>query len=124
MFATNRGTEGPFWGPLENLAKSGPQSMALTDTAIRAFGNVYKPTKKKDERGLYLLFQPSGGKLWRFKYRFEGKEKKLGFGRYPDVSLKEARKRRDLARETLAKGIDPAEEKKQNAILAELNAAK
>ena len=97
--------------------------MALTDTTIRAFGKVEKPKKMKDEKGLYLLLQPSGGKLWRFKYRFEGKEKKLGFGRYPDVSLKEARKRRDLARETLAKGIDPAEEKKQNAILAELNAA-
>lgn len=97
--------------------------MALTDTAIRALTHGDKPIKKADEKGLYLLLQPSGGKLWRFKYRFDGKEKKLGLGRYPDVSLKEARRRRDLARQTLAMGIDPIEDKRQQAIQAELNAA-
>ena len=97
--------------------------MALTDTAIRAFVHGDKPIKKTDEKGLFLLLQPTGGKLWRFKYRFGGKEKKLGLGRYPDVSLKEARRRRDLARQTLAMGIDPVEEKKQEAIQAELDAA-
>ena len=97
--------------------------MALTDTAIRALIHGDKPTKKTDEKGLFLLLQPSGGKLWRFKYRFGGKEKKLSLGRYPDVPLKEARRRRDLARQTLAMGIDPAEQKKQQALESALSAA-
>lgn len=97
--------------------------MALTDISIRALVHGDKPIKKADEKGLFLLLQPSGGKLWRFKYRFNGKEKKLGLGRYPDVSLKEARRRRDEARQTLAMGIDPGEEKKQVALSAALNAA-
>lgn len=97
--------------------------MALTDIAIRALVHGAKPIKKADEKGLFLLLQPSGGKLWRFKYRFNGKEKKLGLGRYPDVSLKEARRRRDEARQTLAMGTDPGEEKKQVALAAALNAA-
>ena len=65
--------------------------MALSDTAIRAAKHGPKPIKLADERGLFLLVQPSGGKLWRLKYKFQGKEKKLSLGRYPDVSLKEAR---------------------------------
>ena len=97
--------------------------MALTDVVIRGLVHGDKPIKKSDERGLFLLLQPSGGKLWRFKYRFNGKEKKLGLGRYPDVSLKEARRRRDQARETLAMGQDPGEAKKQAALMAALNAA-
>ena len=97
--------------------------MALTDIAIRALVHGDKPIKKADEKGLFLLLQPSGGKLWRFKYRFNGKEKKLGLGRYPDVPLKEARKRRDDARQSLALGIDPGEEKKQEALTSALNAA-
>lgn len=82
--------------------------MALTDTAIRTAKPAAKPRKLADERGLYLLINPGGGKLWRFKYRVEGKEKLLAFGAYPDVSLKAARARRDEAREQLAQGIDPA----------------
>lgn len=97
--------------------------MALTDISIRALVHGDKPVKKTDERGLFLLLQPSGGKLWRFKYRFNGKEKKLGLGRYPDVSLKEARRRRDEARQTLAMGIDPGEEKKDRARETALSAA-
>lgn len=97
--------------------------MALTDIAIRALVHGDKPIKKTDEKGLFLLLQPSGGKLWRLKYRYDGKEKKLSLGRYPDVSLKEARKRRDLARETLAMGKDPGEVKKQEVMMAALNAA-
>ena len=97
--------------------------MPLTDIAIRGLVSNDKPLKKADEKGLYLLVQPSGGKLWRFKYRFSGKEKKLALGRYPDVSLKEARRRRDEARQTLAMGIDPGEERKQLALTAALNAA-
>ena len=97
--------------------------MALTDTAIRALIHGDKPSKKADEKGLFLLLQPSGGKLWRFKYRFDGKEKKLALGRYPDVSLKEARRRRDEARQTLAMGVDPVEQKKEDALEAALSAA-
>lgn len=97
--------------------------MPLTDIVIRSLTHGEKPIKKADEKGLFLLLQPSGGKLWRFKYRFNGKEKKLGLGRYPDVSLKEARRRRDEARQTLAMGTDPGEVKKQVALTAALNAA-
>ena len=124
MFATSRELKGATVGAthvtLENVA---PNSMPLTDTAIRALAHGDKPIKKADEKGLFLLLQPSGGKLWRFMYRFNGKEKKLGLGRYPDVSLKEARRRRDDARQTLAMGIDPGEEKKREVEAAALSAA-
>lgn len=62
-----------------------------------------------DERGLYLEVSPGGGKWWRLKYRFAGKEKRLSLGVYPDVSLVEARERRDSYRALLADGIDPSE---------------
>ena len=81
--------------------------MALTDTAIRNAKHGPKPIKLGDERGLFLLLQPSGGKLWRLKYYYLGNEKKLSLGRYPDVSLKVARERRDEARTLLANGADP-----------------
>lgn len=87
--------------------------MALTDTAIRNAKPGEKPRKMFDERGLFLLVQPSGGKLWRLKYGYLGKEKKLSLGRYPDVSLKVARERRDEARTLLANGADPASVKAQ-----------
>lgn len=97
--------------------------MALTDIAIRALVHGDKPIKKADEKGLFLLLQPSGGKLWRFKYRFNGKEKKLGLGRYPDVSLREARRRRDEARQIVAMGVDPSEQKRRDVLAAALNAS-
>lgn len=90
-----------------------PPLMSLTDTAIRNAKPGAKPIKLGDERGLFLLVQPSGGKLWRLKYRFAGKELKLSLGTYPDVSLKEARRRRDEARTLLAQGIDPGAERKR-----------
>jgi integrase len=86
--------------------------MPLSDTAIRSAKPDAKDIKLSDERGLYLLVAKTGGKLWRFKYRFEGKEKKLSFGSYPDVPLKEARRRRDEARTQLANGHDPSALKK------------
>jgi len=86
--------------------------MALTDTAIRQAKHGAKPIKLADERGLYLQLRPSGGKLWRMKYRFDGKEKQLSLGIYPDVSLKEARRRRDEARGKLADGVDPSAERR------------
>jgi hypothetical protein len=86
--------------------------MPLTDTAIRNAKPGEKPVKLFDERGLYLEISPTGGKWWRFKYRFDGKEKRLSLGVYPDVSLKDARDRRDAARRLLADGIDPSENRK------------
>lgn len=67
-----------------------------------------------DARGLYLEVAPSGGKWWRLKYRYGGKEKRLSLGVYPDVSLKDARERRDDARKLLANDIDPSEFRKTN----------
>jgi Arm DNA-binding domain len=63
-----------------------------------------RPYRLGDSRGLYLLVTPSGGKWWRFDYRFGGKRKRLSTGTYPDVALKEARGRRDSSREHLAHG--------------------
>lgn len=87
--------------------------MALTDIAIRQAKPVAKQYKIADGAGLYLLVTPAGGKLWRFKYRVAGKEKLLAFGAYPEVSLAEARKRRDEAREQIAASKDPSREKKR-----------
>lgn len=97
--------------------------MALNDIAIRTAKHGPKPIKLADEKGLFLLLQPSGGKLWRLKYRIGGKEKKLGLGRYPDISLKEARRRRDEARTAIALGRDPSEEKKQATLAASQKAS-
>lgn len=97
--------------------------MALTEIAIRKAKPGTKPIKLADEKGMFLLLQPSGGKLWRLKYRFAGKEKKLALGRYPDIGLKEARARRDDARRMIADGIDPGEVKQEEARAAKLNAA-
>jgi hypothetical protein len=64
--------------------------------------------RRFDGKGLYLEFVPGGGKWWRLKYRFEGKEKRLALGAYPEVSLKDARHRCDAARQLLAQGTDPS----------------
>ena len=94
--------------------------MALTDTSIRNSKPKAKAYKISDERGLRILINPSGSKLWRFKYSFDGKEKGLSLGAYPEVSLKDARERRDEARKLLANGIDPsANRKAQKAAKAE-----
>ena len=86
--------------------------MPLTDTAIRKLKPAEKQFKVADEKGLHLLVSPSGGKLWRLKYRFDGKEKLLSFGTYPDVPLIRAREKRDEARRLLADGVDPGEHRK------------
>lgn len=86
--------------------------MALTDTAVRNARPAGKPRKRADEKGLYLLLAPSGGKWWRFDYRYGGKQKTLSLGVYPDISLKVARERRDEARALLAQGVDPGENRK------------
>lgn len=79
----------------------------LTDLFVRQVKPDPKPKKYSDERGLFLLVQPAGGKLWRLAYRFDGKQKTLALGVYPDVSLARAREKRDEARKLLADGIDP-----------------
>ena len=86
--------------------------MPLTDIAIRNAKPRAKPAKMFDERGLFLMVTPGGGKWWRLKYRFDAKEKLLSLGVYPDVGLKDARERRDAARKLLADGIDPGENRK------------
>ena len=85
--------------------------MPLSDAAVRNAKPREKPYKLADFSGLYLQIQPNGSKLWRLKYRMLGKEKKLSIGPYPEISLSEARRRRDKAREQLHSGLDPSREK-------------
>jgi hypothetical protein len=74
--------------------------MALTDTRVRNAKPRQKPYKLGDTDGLFLLITPAGGKLWRLKYRFAGKEKSLALGKYPHVTLAAARDSKDTARNT------------------------
>jgi integrase len=96
--------------------------MALTDLAVRNAKPAEKQQKLFDSSGLFLLITPAGGKRWVLKYRVNGKEKSLALGMYPEVTLVEARKRRDAAREKLAGGIDPGEAKKADRRAAKLAA--
>lgn len=86
--------------------------MKLNDVAVRKAKPTDKSYRMADGGGMYLEVMPNGSKYWRMKYRIEGKEKRLAFGVYPDVSLALARERRDDARKLLAQGIDPSETKK------------
>ena len=79
--------------------------MSLTDTAIRNAKPAARPLKLFDGGGLYLEVAPAGGKWWRLKYRFGGKEKRISLGVYPQVALKDARERREAARKQLAAGV-------------------
>jgi len=80
----------------------------LNESRIRAAKPAEKPYKLFDERGLFMLMTPTGGRLWRFRYRHGGVEKLLTLGAYPDVSLKRAREKRDDARRHVADGVDPS----------------
>jgi integrase len=82
--------------------------MTLTDTAVRKTRPSNRPVKLSDGGGLHLLLTPSGSRLWRLQYRFAGKQKMLAFGAYPEVSLADARAKRDGAKKVLESGIDPA----------------
>lgn len=88
--------------------------MPLTDTAIRSAKSPVKPRKLTDAQGLYLLVKPNNSKHWYLKYRFQGKERKLAFGAYPDVTLLQARKLREEARALLGAGSDPGLLRQQN----------
>lgn len=79
----------------------------LSETKVRSTKPQEREYKLFDGGGLFLMVTPSGGKLWHFKYRFDGKEKKLTFGNYPAISLLDARKRRDDARRLLVNNVDP-----------------
>jgi integrase len=104
-----------LWTVLEDT------NMKLTDTALRALKPTDKVQKLSDGGGLYLHVTPTGSRLWRMAYRFAGKQKLLSFGAYPAISLRDARKLREEAKEQLAKGIDPGAEKRQakEAVLAQ-----
>lgn len=86
--------------------------MALTDAAIKAAKPAAKLFRITDSNGLCLEIAPTGSKLWRYRYRFNDKAKMLALGTYPALSLLKARQKRDEAREQLANGIDPGEQKK------------
>jgi len=86
--------------------------MALTDVAVKTAKPREKAYRLYDTAGLYVEVSPAGSKLWRVKYRFDGKEKRLSLGSYPELGLKEAREERDKARKLRANGVDPGEHKK------------
>ena len=86
--------------------------MPLNDIKCKSIKPKDKIFKVSDEKGLYLEVNPNGSKYWRLKYRFDGKEKRLAFGVYPEVSLKEARDKADEARRKIKDCIDPSAEKK------------
>ncbi|MCU1788557.1 DUF4102 domain-containing protein [Pectobacterium polaris] len=86
--------------------------MALTDIKVRSAKPEEKPYKLTDGNGMFLLVHTNGSKYWRLRYRSDGKEKTLALGVYPEVSLSEARQKRDEARKLIAAGVDPNEHKK------------
>jgi integrase len=97
--------------------------MPLTVLQVDKAKPKEKDYKLSDERGMFLLVTKAGGKHWRLKYRFDGKEKALSIGSYPDLSLKDAREIRDKARNQLAKGIDPSAEKQAKKYSSAVSAA-
>ena len=97
--------------------------MALTDVAIRNAKAGAKAVKLADGGGMFLLVTPGGGKLWRLKFRIDGREKLLAIGAYPEIGLGEAPRRREEARELIALGKDPSREKQREKVRARLQAA-
>ncbi|MGS0634609.1 tyrosine-type recombinase/integrase [Citrobacter sp. VF227] len=95
--------------------------MSLNARQVETCKPKEKEYKLSDERGLYLLVKPNGSRYWRMKYRFNGKEKKLALGVYPDISLGGARHRRDEARKLLAEGTDPAEKKRLDKLTRKIS---
>lgn len=90
--------------------------MALTDLAIKTAKPRDKSYKLSDGGGLYIEISPSGGKWWRYKYRFDGKELRISLGTYPDISLKDARERHAAERKNLANGINPSALRKSDKL--------
>ncbi|RMU42567.1 Integrase protein [Pseudomonas syringae pv. primulae] len=92
--------------------------VALTDTALRTAKPRDKLYRLADAQGLCIEVTPSGGKLWRLRYRFDGKAKMLSLGIYPAITLAQARERREAARKMLAQGVDPSAHKQQEKTAA------
>ena len=90
--------------------------MPLSDAAIRSLKPKEKSFKISDFEGLFLTVKSTGSKLWHFKYRIDGKEKLLSIGIYPEVTLAQARAKKDQARSQLASGQDPGEAKKDQKL--------
>ncbi|MBQ0347698.1 tyrosine-type recombinase/integrase [Citrobacter freundii] len=90
--------------------------MALTDIKVRTAKPTDKQYKLTDGNGMHLLVHPNGSRYWRLQYRFGGKQKMLALGVYPEVSLADARARRDEARKLLANSIDPGDKKKNDKV--------
>ena len=88
----------------------------LTDTKIKQAKVTDKPYKIYDSEGLYIEVAPTGSKRWRWRYRWNGKEKLLSFGIYPEVPLKLARDRRAAAKELLVSGVDPSQARKEEKV--------
>jgi hypothetical protein len=88
------------------------RSRTLTEQAVQEAQPLRRPWKVSDGGGLYLLIAPTGGRYWRYNYRFAGKQKTVALGIYPDVPLEKARERHRRARELLADGIDPSQERR------------
>jgi integrase len=97
--------------------------MALTHTAVLKAFSKDVPYKLSDGGGLHLLVQPGGSKLWRFRYRYGGKENMLALGAFPEVSLATARSKRDDAKKLLAAGTDPSAQRKLDKVAAAVAAA-
>lgn len=97
--------------------------MALTDSAIRTAKPTDKPYRLFDGGGLYLEVSPAGGKLWRLKYRYAGKEKLLALGKYPVVTLADARGKREASKKLLSENVDPGVYKQQEKTRRHLLAA-
>ena len=95
------------------------RKMPLTDTAVRNAKPKDKPYKLSDFAGLYLLIRPSGSKLWRYDYSFFKKRNTLALGSYPVVSLADARRKRDNAKELLSRDIDPSAQRKLDRLAAQ-----
>jgi hypothetical protein len=97
--------------------------MRLTNTACKNAKPTKKPYRMADGGGMYLEVMPNGSRYWRLKYRISGKEKRLALGVYPQISLAEARERREAAKKQLSDGVDPGfakqERKRQTALNAE-----
>jgi integrase len=94
--------------------------MPLNDTMIRSAKPRETDWKLADGQGLYLLVTSKGSKLWRLKFRHLGTEKKLSLGAYPEISLKDARRLREVAKRRLAEGVDPAREKQASKAAAKI----
>ncbi len=98
--------------------------MALSDVKIRSLKARGKIYKVSDDRGLFLEVNPTGSKLWRFRYLLHGKDKRIALGSYPAVGLADARKKRDEIQQQVAKGADPVLERKREKLAAAYSAAK